>query len=239
MKYARLYRVAQLPRADAGGRLARVSSNDVWPHRSAPSHAPRPEYNLAPTQSAAVVLQGEGDLAVRDLRWGLVPSWMKDHKGALSTFNARVESVAPKPAFRAAFKARRRCLIPMAGYYEWRDYPDGKQPFWIHRKDGDQLYAAGLWEPRHRAQPEGEAGSCTVITNDAVDVASKVHDRMPVFLDADLADAWMAATPGDAMAMLMASEMPALTAEPVSRAVNSSRNRGGQSSWYRSPRPFR
>lgn len=184
-------------------------------------------YNLAPTQRAAVVMEADGQLTVKKLRWGLLPPWMKDLKGTFSTINARVETVATKPAFRAAFKAPRRCLVPMAGYYEWCDFPDGKQPFLIRRTDGEQLYAAGLWEGRHRAQPDDENGSCTVITHDAVDVAGEVHDRMPVFLDPRRSHEWMTAAPAEAMALLMATEIPPLIAEPVSRAVNSSRNRGG------------
>ena len=198
-----------------------------WPELASDLIALTEKYNLAPTQRAAVVLGAEGTLAVKKLRWGLLPSWVKDLKGSFSPINARVETVATKPAFRAAFKAPRRCLIPMAGYYEWREFPDGKQPFLIRRKDGEQLYAAGLWEPRHRLQADDEDGSCTVITHDAVDRAAEIHDRMPVFLDHSLTNAWMTASPEEAMDMLLAAEMPELIAEPVSRAVNSSRNRGG------------
>ena len=198
-----------------------------WPELASDLMALTEKYNLAPTQRAAVVLGTEGTPAVKKLRWGLLPSWVKDLKGSFSTINARVETVATKPAFRAAFKAPRRCLIPMAGYYEWREFPDGKQPFLIRRKDGEQLYAAGLWEPRHRLQGDDEDGSCTVITHDAVDVACEVHDRMPVFLDPTLAHDWMTASPEEAMAMLLSAPMPEMVAEPVSRAVNSSRNRGG------------
>lgn len=198
-----------------------------WPELAAELMALTEKYNLAPTQRAAAVLDDGGSLAVKKLRWGLLPPWIKDLKGAYSTFNARIETVTAKPAFRAAFKAPRRSLIPMAGYYEWRDFPDGKQPFFIRRKDGEQLFAAGLWEPRQRLQDPDEDGSCTVIVQDAVDTAAQVHDRMPVFLDASQTEAWMTATPDDAMAMLLGSEMPELVAEPVSRDVNSARNRGG------------
>lgn len=185
------------------------------------------KYNLSPTQRAAVVLDDTGNLAVRKLRWGLIPPWARDLKGGFSTINARIETVATKPAFRAAFKAPRRCLIPMAGYYEWRDFADGKQPFYISRVDGEQLYAAGLWEPRHRLQGDDEAGSCTVITHDAVDVACEVHDRMPVFLDPALAQEWMTADPDAAMQLLLSAPVPPMQAKPVSRRVNSSRNNPG------------
>jgi len=198
-----------------------------WPEIAADLMAITAKYNLAPTQRAAVVMDEDGAIVAKKLRWGLLPFWVKDLKGTFSTINARVETVATKPAFRSAFKAPRRCLIPMQGYYEWRDFADGKQPFYIARQDGAQLYAAGLWEPRHKLQGEDEDGSCTIITHDSVDAAGEVHDRMPIFLEADQAQAWMTASPEDAMAMLVAAPIPALVVSPVSRRVNNSRNPGG------------
>lgn len=188
------------------------------------------KYNLAPTQRAAVVL-GDGDkLELRKLRWGLIPPWVKDLKGSYSTINARIETVGTKPAYRAAWKAPRRCLVPMAGYYEWRDEADGKQPYYITREDGAMLYAAGLWEPKHRLQEDDSEGSVTVITHDAVELAGTAHDRMPVFLDPALANEWMTVAGDVAMGMLLAAKMPALRIVRVSRAINSSRNRGGPES---------
>lgn len=198
-----------------------------WPELAGELAAITAKYNLAPTQRAAVVMGANGEMAVKKLRWGLLPFWMKDLKGTFSTINARIETVVSKPAFRAAFQAPRRGLIPMAGYYEWRGEKGDKQPFYITHKDGAQLYAAGLWEPRHELQAEDEDGSCTVITHDAVDVAFEVHDRMPVFLDPDQAHEWMSASPDDAMAMLLATPVPDLTAYAVDRKVNNSRNRVG------------
>lgn len=198
-----------------------------WPGLAEELAALTAKYNLAPTQRATVVMDTDGQMAVKKLRWGLLPVWIKDLKGAFSTINARIETVATKPAFRAAFKAPRRCLIPMAGYYEWRVAADGgKQPYFITRPDGDTLYAAGLWEPRHPLQGENEDGSCTVITHDAVDAACEVHDRMPVFLGAAVAQDWMTASVEDAMAMLLGAAMPPLEVYPVDRRVNSSRNVG-------------
>lgn len=183
-------------------------------------------YNLAPTQRAAAVLDDDGKVIMRRFRWGLLPHWMKDTQGGFSTINARIETVSSKPAFRAAFKAPRRCLIPMAGYYEWRTMPDGKQPYYIRHAEGEQLWAAGLWEPRHHLQDESEAGSCTIITHDAEDEAGQVHDRMPVFLPADMGEAWMTAEPEEAMQMLLAAPIPPLKVDPVSRKVNNARNGG-------------
>ncbi len=184
-------------------------------------------YNLAPTQRAAIILDEGGKLAVRQLRWGLLPHWMKDLKGGFSTINARIETVATKPAFRDAFKAPRRCLVPMDGYYEWREEGGAKQPYLIARSDGAPLYAAGLWEPPHRLQDADAQGSCTIITSDARDAAGEVHDRMPVFLPKELAERWMTASPDEAMAILTSAELPPLKITRVSRAVNNARNRGG------------
>lgn len=190
----------------------------------------RANYNLAPTQRAAVVLDDDGSLKLRRLSWGLIPPWVKSLKGGYSTINARIETVAVKPAFRAAWRAPRRCLVPMAGYYEWRDERDGKQPYFIARADGETLYAAGLWEPRHRLQDEDSDGSVTIITRDAVDSAGEVHDRMPVFLDAELAREWMTVGTDDAMAMLRAATVPEISVSRVGRQINSSRHHGGPES---------
>ncbi|TAN03161.1 MAG: SOS response-associated peptidase [Rhodanobacteraceae bacterium] len=190
-----------------------------WPELAGELQEMNPRYNLAPTQRAAVVLDEAGKAVVRKLRWGLLPRWIKDTKQSYSMINARIETVATKPAYRAAFKSR-RCLIPMAGYYEWRDTPDGKQPYFIAHRDGIDLFAAGLWEPRHRLQRETEEGSCTVITRDARDEAGTVHDRMPVFLEPDAADRFMRAGPDEAMEILMASPTPPLEVRAVSRRVN-------------------
>lgn len=187
-------------------------------------------YNLAPTQRAGVILETEGQLDVRRLRWGLLPPWVQDLKGGLSTINARVETVAMKPAFRAAFKAPRRCLIPMVGYYEWVLEGKLKQPYFVSRAEGDALYAAGLWEWPHRLQDEDSEGSCTVITQDAVEVAGEVHDRMPVFLRPALAQDWMNVGVNEAGAILASAEIPPLRIARVGREINNSRNPGGPES---------
>jgi putative SOS response-associated peptidase YedK len=183
-------------------------------------------YNLAPTQSATVILD-EAEPTAASFRWGLLPHWAKDLGVGARGINARIETVAEKPMFRAAFKAARRCLIPMAGYYEWRAFPDGKQPFFIHRKDGEMLYAAGLWESRHRLQPEEEPGTFVIITSDSIDAVQNLHERMPVYLGPDQLEEWATAPPDRAMDMLLAAAVQPLTAYPVSRQVNNARNRGG------------
>ncbi|MBS0174315.1 MAG: SOS response-associated peptidase [Nitrospira sp.] len=176
-------------------------------------------YNLAPTQRAAVVLDDDGAMDVRKLRWGLLPHWMKDPKQSYATINARIETVDTKPAYRSAWK-HRRCLIPMRGYYEWQATPTGKQPYYVALRDGGDLYAASLWEHRHALQLADELGSCTVITTNAEDEAGKVHDRMPVFIPAELVETYLHGTPVEAMTLLLSLPTPDLTTCPVSRRVN-------------------
>jgi len=173
-------------------------------------------YNLAPTQRAAVVLdRGEG-LQLQRLAWGLLPFWAKGKNLQGSTINARIETVATKPAFRSAFK-KHRCLIPMAGYYEWSVNPDdqGKDPWFIHASG--PLWAAGLWEDKSPLLDPDNRGTFTVITGDSSGVSADIHDRMPVWLAPGQAEEWIAASPDDAMEMLLASEPPAMVAYRVSR----------------------
>ena len=179
-------------------------------------------YNLAPTQRASIVLdRGEG-LKVQPLAWGLLPVWATAKCLQGSTINARIETVATQPAFRGAFRAR-RCLIPMAGYYEWSVNPDDKQkdPWFIHAKT--PLWAAGLWEDASRLLDDANLGTFTVITGDNSSVSADVHDRMPVWLAPGQAEEWIKADAEGAMAMLLASEQPAMEAYRVGRAVNSPR----------------
>jgi putative SOS response-associated peptidase YedK len=141
-------------------------------------------YNVAPTQDVAAVRLVDGQRQLALLRWGLIPSWAKDAKIGASTINARADSVATKPAFRAAYK-RRRCLVLADGYYEWLRAGKSKQPY-LYEIDGGQPFAfAGLWETWR-----GTAGldsppleSCTILTTEANELAQQVHDRMPVILD--------------------------------------------------------
>jgi len=179
-------------------------------------------YNLAPTQRAAVVLDRGDGLQVQRLAWGLLPFWAKAKGLQGSTINARIETVSTKPAFRSAFKAR-RCLIPMAGYYEWSVNPDdnGKDPWFILA--ATPLWAAGLWEDASKLLGEGNLGTFTIITGDSSGVSADIHDRMPVWLAPAQAEEWMKTDADGAMAMLLASEPPPMEAYRVSRDVNSPR----------------
>jgi putative SOS response-associated peptidase YedK len=184
----------------------------------------RPRYNLAPTQLAGVIHDTEDGLLLDRLAWGLLPFWAKDAKVGYSTINARVETVATKPAFRSAFRER-RALVPMAGYFEWTEpRPKFKQPWFVHLPGGEPLWAAALWEPRHRIHTGDEAGTFTVITTTARDAAGDVHDRMPVFLPIEDAAAWIREPAEAALERLANFAVPPVRVYPVSRRVNAPRD---------------
>ncbi|MDF1719728.1 MAG: SOS response-associated peptidase [Minwuia sp.] len=143
-------------------------------------------YNIAPTQTAPVIRQHpDGRLLMHDIQWGLIPSWAKDATGGARLINARAETVAEKPSFRAAL-GRRRCLVPADGFYEWRKpEPKVREPWRITLQD-QQLFAfAGLWE-RWQGTDGVKIDSYTIITTDAAPAIADIHHRMPVILkDAD------------------------------------------------------
>jgi len=191
-----------------------------------------PRYNIAPTQEVPVVrLSPSGDdeaRPVRELalvRWGLVPFWAKDPSIGNRMINARGESVAEKPAFRAAF-ARRRCLVPADGFFEWQKTATGKQPWYIHARDGGPLAFAGLWELWDAKGTQAPLASCTIVTTRANDFMKPLHDRMPVILDEEAREAWL--DPEAPRPLLKGLLEPLdddrLAAHPVSRKVNSPSN---------------
>jgi putative SOS response-associated peptidase YedK len=155
------------------------------------------------------------------MRWGLVPWWWKKKaKEAPATFNARAESVAEKPMFRDAFK-RSRCLIPASGYYEWQKTPTGKQPYYYIARDGSPLTIAGLWDEWKDIETGEPLKSCTMIITNANELASKIHDRMPVLLQPKDFDGWLNGTAG--IELMRPAPENYLQTWPVSRRVNSSR----------------
>ena len=185
-----------------------------------------PRFNIAPTQSVAVVRAGEEGRECGQMRWGLIPSWAKDEKISARLINARAETVAEKPSFRSAFK-RRRCLIPADGFYEWKKLEGkSKQPYMIGMRGDEPFAFAGLWE--HWTDPGGkEVESCTIITTEANELLAELHHRMPVILHEQDYDRWL--DPKEAekdrlLALLAPYESSAMRAYPVSTLVNSPRN---------------
>lgn len=190
-----------------------------------------PRYNIAPTQEVPIIRvsaflgERETEAPARELalaRWGLVPFWAKDPSIGNRLINARGETVAQKPAFRAAFR-KRRCLVPADGFYEWQKTESGKQPWFIHAAGGAPLALAGLWELWDPPDDGTPMASCSIITTRANELMRPLHDRMPVVLDPRGQDAWLdaATEPSDLQALLAPAPEEVLEAWPVSRRVNS------------------
>ncbi len=173
-------------------------------------------YNIAPTTTIDVVIpRGTDRLELVKMRWGLIPSWWKKSaKKTPSTFNARAETVATKPMFRAAYK-RSRCVIPASGYYEWKSTATGKQPYYISAHDGSILSFAGLWDEWHDVESGEQLKSCTIIVTAANAFTSQIHDRMPVVLDGKQLATWLTGATGTEM--LIPAPWGALQMWPVSR----------------------
>lgn len=179
-------------------------------------------YNVAPTQPVPIVRLHEGKRQFVLMRWGLIPSWVKDPKGFSLLINARVESVIDKPAFRNAMR-RRRCLIPADGFYEWKDLGGRKQPYFIRLKvSGGPFAFAGLWETW--TGPNGEElDTAAIVTTTANRTLSAIHGRMPVILQPDTFDLWLDSAhvdPQTAAALLRPSRDDVLEAYEISPAVN-------------------
>lgn len=141
--------------------------------------APLARYNVAPATDQLVILCEAGRRVARWHRWGLIPSWAKDKAIGYKTINARGESVAAKPAFRAALR-QRRCLVPATGFYEWKVEDGGKQPYLVRLRSGELFAFAGLWE--NWTGPEGEVRSFTIITTEPNALMARIHDRMPAII---------------------------------------------------------
>lgn len=186
-------------------------------------------FNAAPTDDIAVVRfdQRGGQRSLDLLRWGLVPRWAKDLSIGSKMINARADTLAEKPAFRDAFR-RRRCIIPVDCFYEWRREGKAKQPYAIAFRDKTPMALAGLWE--NWRDPAGNwTRTFTIITTDANDLLRPLHDRMPVILPAEAFSAWLGERPAEqAELQVMLAPYPADEMElwPVSREVNSVKNQG-------------
>ncbi|MCW2779688.1 MAG: hypothetical protein JWR35_137 [Marmoricola sp.] len=215
------------------------------------SEAPRLEadYNVAPTKEVYAVLEraarssgdptGPAERQLRVLTWGLVPFWAKDFSIGSRMINARMETVAEKPAFRRAFE-KRRCVLPADGYYEW--YPTAektkagkpkKQPYFIRPKDGGILAMAGLYEiwrdpARAEDDPERFSWTCTVLTTTAEDSLGHIHDRMPLMLSPERYAEWLDPTVhrSDLVDLLEPAAPGLLEAYPVAPLVSNVKNNG-------------
>ena len=189
--------------------------------------AAEPAYNIAPTQQALTVREGEDGREAAFMRWGLIPSWAKDSSIGARMINARAETLAEKPAFRTALR-RRRCLVLADGFYEWQRVAGSKvkRPMRIVLKTGEPFAFAGLWEEWRN--PEGiPIQSCTIITTSPNALLAPIHDRMPVILSRDAEPLWLDASVGDPGLLanvLRPYSADAMDAYEVSPLVNSAAN---------------
>ncbi|HTW94967.1 MAG TPA: SOS response-associated peptidase [Tepidisphaeraceae bacterium] len=187
-----------------------------------------PRFNIAPSQSVPVVsADAENHRRLSMMRWGLIPAWAQDASIGNRLVNARSEGVLEKPAFRQAF-AKRRCLIPADGFYEWAASGKRKQPYFICRRDRALLFFAGLWERWKQPGTEDFLESMTILTTGADRVVAPIHDRMPVIIAPSDYARWLdRSEPIDRITALLEPEADSqLIAQPVSSRVNMVANDG-------------
>lgn len=203
---------------------------------AAPEALLEPSYNVAPTNDVYAVLSDGSTRHLDAFHWGLVPLWAKDPKIGSKMINARAETLAEKNAFKSAFK-RRRCLIPADGFFEWKKNPAAppkakKQPYFIHRPDGEPYAFAGLWEVWKGPNKDQEPlRSCTIVTTSPNGAMAQIHDRMPVILPPAAWDPWLDREVDDLALLgklLVPSAKEIIAMHPVSTEVNNVRNKGPQ-----------
>ena len=181
-------------------------------------------YNAGPTTALPVLRQNkEGQRVLSLLTWGLVPYFSKDGKLSYSTINARAEGVRTAATYREPF-VRRRCLVPASGYFEWTGRKTDRQPNYFTRADGKPMALAGLWD-RWRSKDKSETKETfTIITTAPSKFAAQWHDRMPLILEPDTWDAWLAGDPDAAAAVMTPANEDVLVSRPVNKAVGNVKN---------------
>ncbi len=188
-----------------------------------------PRYNLAPTEGVLTVRfnPDDGKRHLDIMRWGLIPLWAKDRSIGNKMFNARCETVAELPAFRDAF-AKRRCIVPADGFYEWKKTASGKEPYAIVPAPGDRVFAfAGLWERWRDPGSQEIVRSCTILTGEPNEALAQLHDRMPVILDRSDWAKWLgeeSAKRQDLQKLFKPFPAERMKAYRVSQRVNNVRN---------------
>ncbi len=187
----------------------------------------QPRYNIPPSQPILAVRELDGVRAAAMLRWGLIPFWSKDPKIGYKLSNARSETAAEKPSFRAAFKAR-RCIIPATGFYEWKRAGTAKIPHFIRLRSGAPMAMAGLWESWQPSDGSEPLETCTILTTGPNELMADIHHRMPVLLPPQEWDDWLApnAEREYLRSLMVPYKADEMEAHPVSTRVNSARNDG-------------
>ena len=183
-----------------------------------------PNYNVAPTQEILSIIRHDDQNHLEKLYWGLVPFWAKDKSIGTRLINARSETAATKPSFRAAFK-KRRCLILADGFYEWKGDKGQKQPMFMTLPGGDPFAFAGLWETW--GKEEHHYRSCTILTREASESVIPIHNRMPVILEKGAYESWLNPDNEDVDGLrdIIQNQIHTeLKSTPVSKQVNSVKN---------------
>ena len=189
---------------------------------------PGGRYNVAPTDEALVIVQRDERRALTSYRWGLIPHWAENARIASRTFNARAETVATAPVFRDSFR-RKRCLVPVDGFYEWKREGSVRQPYRVFRADGRPLVLAGLWAGWRDPATDDVRRTFTIVTTAPNATLAELHDRMPVIVPDDAWDRWLdprPAEPGELRALLEPDETVPLVIAAASRLVNDVRRDG-------------
>jgi putative SOS response-associated peptidase YedK len=183
---------------------------------------PGGHYNVAPTDEALVVVQRDERRAVTAYRWGLIPHWATDARVGSRMFNARAETLTRSPAFSRAFQ-RRRCLVPVDSFYEWKREGTIRQPYRVMRADGMPLVLAGLWAGWHDPTTDAVRRTFTIVTTTPNRALFDLHDRMPVIVPDDAWARWLNPSPtdrGELLGLLEPSDDVVLEIYPVRRLVN-------------------
>jgi putative SOS response-associated peptidase YedK len=210
------------------GRYAMISAPETIRARFGYPETPNfpPRYNIAPTQPIAIVRLAEGRRQFALVRWGFIPSWVRNPATVSLMFNARGETAADKPAYRAAMR-RRRCLVPADGFYEWRRDGGRKRPYWIYPRGGGPIAFAGLWEVWNGPNGE-EMETAAILTTRANRTLAPLHERMPVVIRPEAFDFWLDPNVDVASAAALIAPAPddLLEAREVSGMVNRAANDG-------------
>lgn len=190
--------------------------------------APAPNYNVCPTVQINACALGETGRQLRPMRWGFIPHWYKKPNDGPLLINARAETIAEKPAFRAAARER-RCLIAMDGFYEWDRAGDEKLPWFIHRSDRAPLVVAGIWQDwssREEGEGEDRMATCAIVTTEAKGQMAGIHNRIPVFLSPDDWGLWLGEEGKGAARLMQPAEDDVYAMYRVGKEVNSNRASG-------------
>ena len=183
-----------------------------------------PNYNVCPTVNVPVVTSDDGVRRLRPMRWGFIPHWYKKPNGGPLLINARAETIAEKPAFRAACRER-RCLLPVTGFYEWYRDGDAKPlPWFIQRQDGEPLVMAGIWQDWE--QDGAVISTCAIVTTGANEAMARIHHRIPVILTAEDWPLWLGEAGKGASTIMKSAPEDALLFHRVGTEVNSNRAAG-------------